>query len=117
MSKKIEYIPKDLNDCFIELDKLLESEDVEELKNGTKEDTMMEHHFLGRHLRNNWGLWKGSRLSKWFNEKGIYHADDMSAIILDSYWRYLNLEPIELDEQIEHYKKYWEEANGNNEKR
>jgi hypothetical protein len=58
-------------------------------------------------LRNNWGLWKGSRLSKWFNEKGIQAPDDMSGIILDSFWRHLNGKPLKLDEQIKYYQDYW----------
>ena len=61
-------------------------------------------------IRNNWGLWKGSRLSKFFNEKGIYHPDDMSGIILDSYYRYLTGQEITLSEQIKYYQDYWEKA-------
>ena len=70
-------------------------------------------------MRNNWGLWKGSRLSKWFNSQGIKHTDDMSGVILVSYYRHLNGKPIELEKQIQYYKNYWaktkareEEGNG-----
>jgi hypothetical protein len=104
------YIPKDLDDCFVELKKLLEKEDFEEIKTGVEDDMVLYHHGLGRHLRNEWGLWSGSILKEWFKEKGIYHADDMSGIILDSFWRHLNNKPIKLDEQIKHYQDYWEEA-------
>ena len=104
-----EYIPKDLDDCFIEIDKILNFEDTKELKEGTEDDMALEHHYLGRHLRNTWGLWQESHFAKWFNEKGIHHADDMSGIILTSYWRHLNSKPIELDKQIKHYQDYWEE--------
>ena len=94
MSKK--HIPKDLNDCFIELSKILELKDLKELKNGTEEEMAGQHHFLGRYLRNTWELW------------GIKHADDMSGIILDSFWRYLNSKPIKIDEQVKFYQDYWE---------
>lgn len=103
------YIPKNLDECFIEIDKILNSKDTKELKDGAEEEMCMEHHSMGRHLRNRWGLWQESHLAEWFKEKGIHHADDMSGIIFTSYWRYLNSKPIELDEQIVHYKKYWEE--------
>lgn len=101
------YIPKDLDDCFVELRRILPEKTVEQMKNGPEKDMVGYHHGLGRWLRNNWGLWKGSRLSKWFNDKGIQHPDDMSGIILDSFWRHLNGQPIKLDEQIKHYQDYW----------
>ena len=31
----------------------------------------------------------------------------MSGIILTSFWRHLNNAPINLDEQIHHYRQYW----------
>jgi len=68
------------------------------------------HHSLGRWIRNNWKLWdEEGALYKWFKERGIEHADDMSGIILTSYYRSTHGLSIELDEQIEVYKKYWED--------
>jgi hypothetical protein len=65
------------------------------------------HHGVGTYLRNNWELWHGSVLAKWFNARGIHHADDMSGIILDSFWRTVNNQPIELEAQIKHYQDFW----------
>jgi hypothetical protein len=65
------------------------------------------HFGFGMWIRNNWCLWGGSRLSKYFNDLGIFHPDDMSSIILTSYHRYLNGEEIRLQEQIDHIKAYW----------
>jgi hypothetical protein len=65
------------------------------------------HFGFGLWMRNNWQLWGGSRLSKYFNSLEIYHPDDMSGIILVSYHRYLNNKDIQLDEQIKYYKDYW----------
>jgi hypothetical protein len=104
------YIPKDLDECFVELKKLLPEKTVDEMKNGAEKDMINYHHGLGTWLRNNWGLWKGSRLSKWFNDKGVQHPDDMSGIIFDSFWRHLNNKPIKLDEQIKPYQEYWKKA-------
>jgi len=61
-------------------------------------------------MRNNWGLWRGSRLSKYFNEMGVFHPDDMSGIILVSYHRYLTGNEIKLEEQIKYYQDYWKKA-------
>ena len=101
------YIPKDLDDSFAELKKMLHPDFVKEFKVGTEDDTAMHHFGLGIWMRNNWGLWGGSRLAKWFNAQGIKHADDMSGIILDSFWRHLNNKPIKLDKQVKYYQDYW----------
>jgi hypothetical protein len=58
-------------------------------------------------MRNNWGLWGGSRLAKHFNEMGIFHADDISAIIIMSFHCRLNGRDIGLEEQLEFYKSWW----------
>ena len=105
------YIPKNLDDAFDQLDQLLSSENIYTLKALQSEDDLARYHFgLGLWMRNNWGLWRGSRLTKHFNDLGIYHPDDMSAIILVSYWRRLNNLPIKLEEQIKYYQDFWEKA-------
>ena len=100
-------IPKNLIECFGELSRELSPENIEEIRSGKEEDMVQHHHGLGRYLRNEWGLWQDSLLPKWFNEKGIHHPDDMSGIILTSFWRSINSKPIQLEEQIKHYQDYW----------
>lgn len=102
--------PKDLHECFLFLDGLLIQEDKNSLKNKTI-DLVSLHHSLGRYIRNKWGLWEESFLFKWFGTIGVEHADDMSAIILESYVKYLRGEDLELEKQIEKYQKFWEENN------
>ena len=85
------YIPKNLEDCFIQLDKLLSGEDKQTIKQlVNKKETIKYHHSLGMWLRNNWGLWGGSRLQKYMLDKKIDHPDGMSAIILKFYYDWLN---------------------------
>jgi hypothetical protein len=105
------YIPVDLDDCLNQLDLMF----VDSVK--VKIQAMTEDEFSGRYhlgfgmwMRNNWGLWKGSRLSKYFNSLGVYHPDDMTGIIFDSYHRKLNGDEIRLNEQIKFYQEYWEKA-------
>lgn len=68
-----------------------------------------EYHFtLGMWLRNNWGLWKGGNdLTDYFNSIGIYHADDMSALILFCYVKMLRGDEFNFEEQVNKYINYW----------
>ena len=96
--------------AFGELKKMLSLALVRDMRYRPESEMVVHHQGLGRWLRNNWGLWAGSRLSKYFNDLGIEHPDDMSAIILDSFWRHLNDRPLDLQAQIAYYKAYWEKA-------
>ncbi len=76
----------------------------------TPDTQVSDYHFgLGLWARNEWGLWHGSQLAKWFNERGIHHADDMSAIVVESFRRNLNGDDLNLEGQIKRYEGYWEE--------
>lgn len=73
------------------------------------------HHFVGMNLRNNWGLWwhpmhtfPKPKIVEEFNALGIKHADDMSGILLTSAYRRHKGEPERIDEQVQHYIKYWQ---------
>lgn len=85
------YIPKDLGDCFAELDRMLSEIDKKEIQELSKrEDTLKFHMGLGLWMRNNWGLWGGSRLQKYFTDRKIGHPDDMSSVVLFYYHDWLN---------------------------
>lgn len=102
-----DYVPRDLNDCIVYSERTLSPADIATLK-GESEDDLAKYHFsFGMGLRNAWGLWRGSRLARWFNTQGIFHPDDMSGIILHSFWRHLNGKPIQLEEQVQVYQDHW----------
>lgn len=102
------YIPKDINDCFTQLNIILDPIDLKEFKNLPEDEVSGQSHFgIGLWIRNNWNLWGGSRLSFYFNSLGIKHPDDMSGIVLNSYHRFLNNRDIDLNGQISHYQQYW----------
>jgi hypothetical protein len=104
-------IPTNLEACFEAIRKMMPEEELDQFKGGSENDVIAKCHFgFGQWLRNNWGLWKGSKLKDWFVEKGLQHADDMSGVILTSFWRQLNDKPIDLDAQIKHYQDYWKKA-------
>lgn len=98
------YIPRDLADAHSVLLKKLSQAEIEQIK---KADSMVGyHHSLGLWMRNNWGLWHGSRLAQYFHYMGIRHADDMSSIIMDSLWCRLHEKPYQLEDHIKYYQAY-----------
>lgn len=112
------YIPKDLEDCFKQIDSFWNDSTKVQVKQLTEvQFSGIAHLSFGMWIRNNWQLWAGSRLSKYFNNLGINHPDDMSGIILDSYHRYLTNKDIKLEEQIKYYQAYWNKANEQNKKK
>lgn len=104
-------IPRNLQECFKALDRLLTGPEKEDAKRHG-EYAIKNHHGLGQTIRNEWGLWSGSKLKDYFNGLGIHHADDMSGIILDSYHRYLNGMDLKLLDQVHSYIDYWGKENG-----
>jgi hypothetical protein len=103
------YIPTDIYSCFSQLDKLLNDTIRQNIREKKSEWDLTEYHMgLGRWMRNNWGLWGGSRLQQYFITKGINHPDDMSGTILVSYNKYLNSQPVDMDEIIKEEKLFQE---------
>jgi hypothetical protein len=94
------YIPKNLADSFIELDRMLTSEFKEHIKTHPKNDMILYHLGLGMWLRNNWGLWVNSRLAQYFKTICVYHPDHMSGVLLYEYWDHLNDCPLLSDEEF-----------------
>lgn len=98
------YIPKNINDCLHQLDLILnDTVKSEILKMDERNFTINAHFGLGMWLRNNWGLWGGSRLQLYFIKEGIDHPDNMSDIILTSYYRYKKSQNINFKQQIKYY--------------
>lgn len=112
------YIPKDLEDCFKQIEIFWSDSTKMKVMQWTEDEFSGRVQMgFGMWIRNNWQLWGGSRLSKYFNDLGIYHPDDMSGIILGSYHRYLTGKKIKLEEQIKIYQDYWKKANEQNKRK
>lgn len=62
---------------------------------------------LGQSIRTNYALSQRTCLVDYFWLRGVAHPDDISAILLTSYHRYINGRPVDLINQIEMYKAYW----------
>jgi hypothetical protein len=82
--------PKNLTECIQMLDKNLKKQDKEYIKTLTEDEFFMKSHFtLGMGIRNEWIRRGNPELVKFFLDQGVKHPDDMSAMILTSYYRYL----------------------------
>lgn len=90
------YIPKDLAECFTELDKKISKMSKVKFKD-MDENTAMEklHYSLGRWIWYNWGFYEGSRLSVYMNKVGVHDPEDMASFIIVAYHRHLNSQPLE----------------------
>lgn len=67
------------------------------------------HLSAGMWVRNEWV--RGNRniaFTQYFNDSGIYAPDDISSIVFISLHRRLNGKDIELSQQIEQHKQYWD---------
>jgi len=102
------YITKDLEDCFQTINAFWDDSTRNAVRAMEEQEfSARTHRGFGMWMRNNWQLWGGSRLSVYFNKLEIYHPDDMSAIILTSYHRFLNGKEVGLESQISLYRDYW----------
>lgn len=101
------YIPKDIGDCIRQISSFWSDSVQLKMKSLNEEEFVGRLHLgFGTALRNNWQLWAGSRLSHYFDDKGVDHPEGMSSIILTSYHRYLNGKDIRFEEQIEEYRDF-----------
>ena len=107
--KGILLIPKTLKEVFQQLDGMFPQKEKDFITSNPESEMIQYHHGAGRWIRNNWNLWakETNDLKDWFTTLGISHPDDMSGIILDSYWRFKNNKPLELEKQAQYYKNYW----------
>lgn len=100
--------PKTLEEAHQQLEKLLPKEELAKIDAMKSEDDMIEYHFgLGMGLRNSWGLWGAGPLAKHMNKIGFHHPDDMSGVILRTFWCKRHEKDFRLKERAAYYDAYW----------
>jgi hypothetical protein len=126
--KEVTDIPTTLDEALTYLDLFLQDKDL--FKECPEDDVLgIAHTGLGRFIRNKWYLWWSPELYervksqteetqypatrpelvKYFNDLGIEHADDMSAIVIMAYHKKLNNKVYDMDEDIRAIKAYYEQ--------
>jgi hypothetical protein len=100
------YIPKNLDDAFVQLDKNISAESKEKIK-VIPEDTVdaLLHNRLGRWMITNWCFYEGSRFSHYLRSAGVTYPDDMADFTIIAYHRHLNGKPVELRELAKFYRE------------
>ena len=80
-----------------------------------KPGDMGQFHFgVGMSIRNHYGLWGKNALTDYFkNVLGVYHADDMSGILMEALWYKIHNKSYDPSVKIEKYRKHWEKAGCN----
>jgi hypothetical protein len=108
MASADQRVPNTLDEAFTSLDVSLKPEQRLAFMQRPEREAIMEAHFaVGLYIRNQWLRSGKSALAKLLHEKGAQSYDDMSSMILHSYWRHLNGKPIQLNEQGACYKRWW----------
>ena len=98
-------IPKNLEECFKLLDKTLPDEEIHLVKTLQEDSIYFNPAFQYRaDFFHAWKIYNGSRLTAYFNKKGLQGSFEIYEAILISYHRYLNNDSIKLDEQIKKYQ-------------
>jgi hypothetical protein len=84
------YIPLNQDDALKELLKMLPKQALEDIKIIDLDEMQSYQYSLGLQMRNNWGLFQGSRLGKYFGSKGINKPEEMTASLLAALWSNLH---------------------------
>jgi hypothetical protein len=95
------YIPVDLDDAFSELVRLSDPKGLAAFKEAPEDSIRRKLHFgLGRWMLINWGFEEGSRMSHYMKGRGVSHPDDMAEVIIVTWHRNLNKQPLKFEEEV-----------------
>lgn len=104
------YIPKDIKDCISQLKMYIPDSIVEQIKGMSEQEFTSSFHLgFGMWIRNNWGLWGGSRLQIYLMNLGLSHPDEMSDFILTYYYNWLNGNNLKVKKAVVQYRKKYDQ--------
>jgi hypothetical protein len=114
--KELRYIPENFDESLKQLEKITPDSTKARIRTMIEDDFVIKTHFsTGLGIRNNWlynryllGLIvTKSDLRKDLMSKGLYQNDDMSSVILRSFYRKLNNKEILLPQQIKDVNQFY----------
>ncbi len=103
--------PRNLEEAHQQLESLLSKEELGRIDAMKSEKEMVDYHLsVGLAIRNNWGLWGGSPLAMHLWQLGFEHAEDMSSVILQTFWCKRHRRDFRLEDRADYYRAYWKAA-------
>lgn len=100
------YIPKNLDDAMLQLDKIISAESQAKIKIIPEDSVCLAlHNRLGQWMILNWGFYGGSRLSHYLRSAGVTFPDDMADFLILAYHRKLNNKPVTIKELAIYFRE------------
>lgn len=118
--KELNYHPKNLNEAIAQLEKVFPDTTKSKIALMSESEFLSNTHFsTGMWIRNEWlydryllGLIVvKSDLRNELFQLGLFHNDDMSALILRSFYRKLTEQVIDIEGQVADCHQYWKNVN------
>jgi hypothetical protein len=91
------YIPKNLDDVYATLDKMVDAESKFKVKSlpESKVDSVLSPR-LGLWMSLNWSFYEGSRISHYLHSAGVTYPEDMASFLLIAWHKHLNGKPVDV---------------------
>ncbi len=105
---EIREAPATLAEAHAELERMLSAEGLALIDARTSEEDI-PHSELSLDIRNGWGLTRGSVLAKHMEELGFTDPDEMSWVIVDTFWCKRHGQDFRLEERAGRYRRLREE--------
>lgn len=106
-----EPIPTTLAEAHVALERILPADELSKIDSMKSERDMIEyHHGFGTWIRNNWRLWRGGPLASHMEKLGFSHPDDMSGVILNTFWCKRHGKDFRLKQRAAETAQYWKAA-------
>jgi hypothetical protein len=95
-------IPRTVAESVRMLERTLPVDMQVQMRSGSEKDMIRYWDTLGRWIRNNWLMGDQPKpLHEWFKQHyDLHDSEDISWIVLASFWRHINDRPLEVDAQV-----------------
>jgi hypothetical protein len=97
--------PNTLEDAHERLNKVMKPDQIKVFRTKPFQELWFYHRSLGMWIRNFMGLWQDGPIMKVFADAGMRHPDDVSSIIIRTYWKKLNGRAFTLEGEITEWKR------------
>jgi hypothetical protein len=102
----LEPVPTTLDAALNSLDRASSGAVILKMRSGDESVATELHDSLGRWIRNNWQLYDRGQLYHQLAGLGLKYPDDMSDLILTSWWHRMHGRPLRVEEQVRAYQEF-----------